>query len=406
MKDILHCDLNNFFASCEIIVDPDIKDKPVVVGGSEEDRHGVVLAKNYIAKNKGITTGMTIYQAKKLVPDLVIKDTHFDLYNHYSKLVREILLRYTDRVEPFSIDESWLDVTHSKIFGTPTEIADKIREDIKRETGLTASVGVSFNKIFAKLGSDMKKPDATTVITKENYKTIVWRLPVEDLIGIGKHTTQKLKKLGIDSIYRLANADIKLLENVFGKVGKDLYNYANGIGNDDVALYTDFVVPKSVGNSTTFYKDLTDIKDIELGFTVLAENVTERMIKYNLEKARTLCIVVKDRELNVYQKQCKLKVPCRNSQVFTDTALKLFTENYKDIRYVRLLGITVTDFVDGYTDYQLNMFESEPIYNKGKDIDKVVLNIRNKFGHKAIVKANNLYDKKIASTFDDENRKK
>lgn len=402
MKDILHCDLNNFFASCEIIENPELKNVPLAVGGSEVDRRGVVLAKNYLAKNKGVQTGMTLYQAKKLCPDIVFVETHHDLYNRYSKQVRNILLRYTDRLEPYSIDESWLDVTHSKIFGTPKEIADKIREDVKKETGLTVSVGVSFNKIFAKLGSDLKKPDATTVISKENFKDLVWKLSVENLLGVGKHTAEKLKKYGIDTIGKLANTPKNFIESILGKIGGDLYEYANGNDNEEVEVYKENYIPKSVGNSTTFYKDLSSMKEIELGFTILCESVTERMIKYSLDKARTISITVKDNNLNVYNRQTKLSIPCRDSVVFTNECIKLFSKNFNKIPFVRLLGVSVTDFIDGSTDIQLSFFDEEP---KQKDLDKIVLGIRNKYGYSSIVKANNLYDKKIANTFDDYDKK-
>ncbi|MBQ7307961.1 MAG: DNA polymerase IV [Clostridia bacterium] len=398
MRDILHCDLNNFYASCEMLENPELKDYPLAVGGSETDRHGIVLAKNYLAKAKGIQTGMTLYQAKKLCPNIVFVEPHFDLYSKYSKMVREILLRYTDRVEPFSIDESWLDVTHSKIFGTPKEIADKIRQDVKRETGLTVSVGVSFNKIFSKLGSDLKKPDATTCITRDNFKEIVWKLEVDNLLGIGKQTALKLKKYGIDTIGDLANTDKSFLENLLGKVGTDLYNYANGEDDTPIEIYNENYIPKSVGNSTTFYKNLTNLQEIELGFTVLCENVVARMIRYNLDKAKTLMITVKDKNLQSYTKQTKLKIPSRDSILFTDVCMDLFNKNFKTIPDIRLLGVAVSDFINGNTDIQLSFFDTP----KTKDLDKVMLKIRNKYGYSSIVKANNLYDKKIANTFNDE----
>ena len=194
-RDILHCDLNNFYASCECLINPSLKGLPVAVGGSEEDRHGVIVAANYEAKKFGVHCGVTTYQAKKLCPNLNICHSKFDVYNKYSRLVRAIYEEYTDQVEVFSIDECFLDVTHSKIFGTPVQIANEIRERVKKEIGLTISVGVSFNKTFAKIGSDLKKPDATTVITESNFKDKVWRLPVEDMFGVGRKTQEKLLKV-------------------------------------------------------------------------------------------------------------------------------------------------------------------------------------------------------------------
>ena len=204
MRDVLHCDLNNFYASCECLVNPDLQGKAVAVGGSPEDRHGVIVASNYKAKSFGIRCGVTVYQAYKLCPDVAICPPNFALYNEMSQKVRNIYAEYTDQVEVFSIDECWLDVTHSKIFGSPKEIADKIRQRVKDEVGLTISVGVSFNKTFAKIGSDLKKPDATTEITINNYKNVVWKLPVGDMFGVGRQTKSKLYKLGINTIGDLA----------------------------------------------------------------------------------------------------------------------------------------------------------------------------------------------------------
>ena len=398
--DILHVDLNNFFASCEMIEHPEYRDIPLAVGGNENDRHGIILAKNYPAKDRGIQTGMTLYQARKICPGIKLVEPHFDLYIKYSRLVRGILLRYTDRVEPFSIDESWLDVTHSKIFGTPVEIADKIREDVKRETGLTVSVGVSFCKIFAKLGSDLKKPDATTVISRENFREVVWKLPAGDLMGVGGKTAEKLKKYAIYTIGDIARANKDFLSDIIGKAGLDLYRYANGEDKEEVALYDETYTPKSVGNSTTFYKDLTNLTEIELGFTVLCENVVERMIKYSLAKARTICITVKDKDLKVYTKQKKLSPPCRDSITFTNECMDLFEKNFRSIPFIRLLGVSVTDFVEGDFEYQMSFFDTK----ERKDIDSVMMKIRDKFGHSSIVKANNLFDKKIADTFSDEDK--
>lgn len=396
MKDILHCDLNNFYASCEMIGKDELREVPLVVGGSEEARHGIVLAKNYIAKDKGIKTGMTIYQAKKICPNLVVCETHRELYEKYSKIVREILLRFTDRVEPFSIDESWLDVTNSKIFGTPLEIADKIRETVKKETGLTVSVGVSFNKVFAKLGSDLKKPDATTVISQENFKQIVWPLSADSMVGIGYQTYQKLKKYGINTIGDIANSDCKFLIEKLGKIGKELYDNANGNSSDEIPIYSEEHIPKSIGNSTTFYKDLTSFQEIELGFTVLCENVVQRMIKYSIEKAKTLSITVKDRNLETFSRQAKLPYPCRDSILFTNVCLELFNKHFKSFSYVRLLGVSVTDFVN--EEYEQLSFFDKP---KNKDLDKVMSKIRDKYGYSSIVKANSLYDERIAKTFYD-----
>lgn len=393
LRAILHCDLNNFYASCECLINKELKGKPVAVGGNEEDRHGVIVAANYEAKKFGVRCGVTTYQAKKLCPEIQICQPHFEVYNKYSKLVRNIYEEYTDQVEVFSIDECWLDVTHSKIFGNPIKIANEIRERVKKEIGLTISVGVSFNKTFAKIGSDLKKPDATTVITQENFKQKVWNLPIGYMFGVGRKSQEKLLKLGINTIGDLANTDKEFLSKEFGKVGEELYLKANGLDNDEVGYVTDEVMPKSIGNSSTFYKDLTTKKEIELAFTVIAESVVERMIKKGIEHARTVAIVVRDSDLKFYQRQTKIQ-PCRSSEIFAKTAIKLFYESFSNIKKVRLLGISVSGFQE---ENQLSMFDSAG----SKDVlDEVMLKIRDKFGHNIIKRGNALVDEKIAKSMD------
>ncbi len=391
MRAILHCDLNNFYASCEVLVNPELKGLPVAVGGREEDRHGVVVAANYEAKKFGVRCGVTTYQAKKLCPNIVICQPKFEIYNKFSRDVRKIYEEYSDRVEVFSIDECFIDVTHSKIFGTPEEIANKIRERVKKEVGLTISVGVSFNKTFAKIGSDFKKPDATTVITEENFKEKVWVLPIADMFGVGRKMREKLQRFSINTIGDLANFDKKFLVEEFGKVGEELHKKANGLDNEEVQLANIQNAPKSVGNSTTFYKDLFDKKEIELAFFVIAESVVERMIKKNLKTCRTVSIVVRDSDLKFYQKQCKIE-PCRNSDIIAKTAIKLFFDNFSFKNGVRLLGISVSDFDEGE---QLCLFSQDE-----KHLDEVMLKIRDKYGRDSIRRGNSLSNKKIASALD------
>jgi DNA polymerase IV len=282
MANILHCDLNNFYASCECLIHPELKQKPVAVCGSQKERHGIVLAKNQVAKEYGIKTGMSNMEALKLCKNLIIFTPNFEKYIHYSNIVRSIYLKYTDLVECFGIDECWLDVTHSKVFGSPFEIAEKLRKEVYETTGLTISVGVSFNKIFAKLGSDYKKPNATTVISNENFKDIVWKLNVENMLGVGRHTKEKLNKIGIFTIKQLANTNKDFLIKKFNKWGEYLYDYANGKDISPVKNYFEGKVVKSVGNSTTYYRDLVNENDILMGLTAICESISERLQKHNL----------------------------------------------------------------------------------------------------------------------------
>lgn len=390
---VLHCDLNNFYASCECLINPSLSGKPVAVGGREEERHGVVVAANYEAKKFGVKCGVTTFHAKKLCPEIVICQPKFEIYNKFSCRVRKIYEEYSDRVEPFSIDECFIDITESKNFGNPKQIADAIRERVKNEIGLTISVGVSFNKTFAKIGSDLKKPNATTVITKENFKQVVWPLQIGEMFGVGKKTKEKLLKIGINTIGDLANFDKKYLVKEFGKVGEELSNKANGLDDEEVKPTSFKQAPKSIGNSTTFYKDLSERKEIELGFCVIAESVVRRMIKNNIKNCKTVSIVVRDSKLKFYQKQCQI-LPSRSSQEISKAAIKLFFDNFSQIKDVRLLGISVSGFDE---DKQLSLFSKQE-----RDIDEVVYQIRNKFGAGSIVRANALMNKKIAAALDRE----
>ena len=253
---ILHCDCNSFFASVETALNPCYKDVPMAVCGSEEDRHGIVLAKNELAKKCGIVTAETVYSARKKCPNLFIVKPHYDAYSDFSRRVNAIYADYTDKIEPFGIDESWLDITASiRYFGSPEKIAEGIRRRVKEEIGITVSIGVSFNKVFAKLGSDYKKPDAITYITPENYKDILFSLPASDLLFVGKRTAEELRSMGVRTIGELAATHRSLLVSRFGKMGEMLYEYSNGLDESPVVagVVSD---AKSISNGFTFRHDL------------------------------------------------------------------------------------------------------------------------------------------------------
>lgn len=391
MRDILHCDLNNFFASCECLVNPEIRDKPVAVCGSQKERHGIVLAKNCLAKEMGVKTGQTIWQAEQSCPNLVVVSPNFELYMHFSQKVRNILLQYTDFVEPFGIDESWLDVTNSKIFGSAQEIADEIRQRILNETGLSVSIGISFNKIFAKLGSDLKKPNAVTVITRENFKQKVWGLPVQELLMIGRATTKKLNDMGVYTIGQLAGLQDEFLIKKFGKNGHSLYEYSNGIGNDVVKNYYDFVAPKSIGNSTTCYRDLQNNAEVKEVLCTLAQSVVSRMIESGFIYAKTLKVWVKNNALETFGKQCKINTDSCFSNI-VDASYQLFLTLYDWRLPVRALGISVCDFFDGKK--QMTLLEKPK--TDLTDLDKTILQIKNKFGESVIMQGSGLFDKNLS----------
>ena len=391
-RDILHVDLNNFYASVEMILNPHLKDKFVAVCGSVENRHGIILAKSENAKKLGVKTGMVIRDALKLCPNLVLVEAKHDKYLAYSKLIKNIYRKYTDYIESFGIDECWLDVTNSvKMFGSAEKIANNIREEVKQKSGLTVSVGVSFNKVFAKLGSDLKKPDATTVISKENYREKIWNLPVENLLFVGKSTQAKLNKINILTIGDLAQMDGEYLTKKFGKWGKVLHEYANGLDDSLVSKDNEHDEVKSVGNSMTTYRDLVTDEDIKIILTVLAESVSSRVIEHDIGKPKTLSIYVRDEFLESITRQCKFEYPTVLPEDYVSTAFKLYKDNIKNGTCVRTLGISVSDFNNNEEQISFDDFK----YAKKSKLNDTVSNIRNKYGSESVLKGILLKDKKF-----------
>lgn len=384
MRKILHSDLNNFYASVECLLDSTLRDFPVVVCGRVEDRHGVVLAKNMIAKKAGVKTGMMLYEAKNLCPNLKAVEAHHNLYCKYSVAVKNIYREYTDRVESFGIDEAWIDVTNCrKHNGDAYKIAEEIRNRVKTEIGLTVSIGVSFNKVFAKLASDMKKPDATTEITLSNYKNLVWPLPVEDLLYVGRATKEKLNLLTIKTIGDLACFDRNILKNKLGKWGEVLHDYANGKDTDIVHTHEELDDIKSVGNSLTFYRDLKNDRDVQALFILLAESVCTRMLNYGYKLARTISVTIMDNNLKHTTKTSKMPPTALASEV-SDKAFEIFKKYFSwGSVLVRGLGISLSDFVE---EEQLGI-ETNANRQKNKKLQDTVENLRNRFGRNVINKA-------------------
>ncbi len=391
MRTILHSDLNNFYASVECLKNPEIRDKPVVVVGSKEDRHGIVLAKNTIAKNLGVKTGDVYWEAKqKCGKSLVEVPADFSAYLAASKEVRAIYGDYTERIEAYGIDECWLDVTRC---GNGLEIAEEIRERVKSETGLTVSIGVSWNKIFAKLGSDMKKPDAVTEITPENYKEKVWVLPVQDLLYVGKATQRKLNRIGVKTIGQLAQTDEKILTDLLGKWGSYIRTFARGRDESPVLTVGEEAAIKSIGNSLTVYRDLKTEDDVEIVIWLLAASVASRMREAGLSKARTVQLYMRDSKLVGYQKQGKLPHPTNNMNDIARFAFGLFKEAYPWNEHVRGLGLSVTDFITG--NEQLDMFADIAKDEKQKRLDSAIDKIRAKYGNNIIQSATVFKDPKL-----------
>ncbi len=383
---ILHCDCNSFFASVETALDPSYKDVPMAVCGSEEDRHGIVLAKNELAKKYGIKTAETVYSARKKCPDLVIAKPHHKEYVKFSKKVNEIYARYTDMIEPFGIDESWLDVTASrKLFGSGVEIANKIRGDVKRELGITVSVGVSFNKVFAKLGSDYKKPDATTLISEENYREIVFPLPVSDLLFVGKKTADQLSLIGVRTIGELASLSEEFLEKKFGKMGIQLHKYANGLDISPVSSKREDA--KSVGSGFTFRHNLVGREECRVGIDYLADDVGRRLRKMGM-KCETVQLSIKDEYLRVVQRQKPQNPPTDISRLIAETAYEILVDEWPVSKPVRMLTVTAVNLVhsDMYAE-QIDLFGDDE-YNdreKSKKREETIDKIRQRYGASAIL---------------------
>lgn len=403
-KTILHCDCNGFYASVECILNPSLKDVPMAVCGNPESRHGIILAKNELAKKYKIITAETVWQAKKKCPELVLVEPHHDEYYKYSKIVNKIYEEFTDLVEPFGIDESWLDVTDSdKLFGDGVHIANLLREKIKKEVGLTISVGVSFNKIFAKLGSDYKKPDATTVIDEENYKKIVYPLPVSDLLFVGKSMTRELDKIGIHTIGQLASCDKKVIKLKFGKMGEVIHNYANGIDDSSVKSIYEKSEVKSVGNGMTFRRNLVGLEDIEIGVTLLADTVAARMRSHEV-KCTTVQVSIKNPDFKTINRQKPLNVATNLSLEIREAAMDLIKASWNIKSPIRMLTITGTNLIDAdKVNEQIGIFQSEiRNHDKEEKLEKTIDNIRNKYGLKSIKIANTMKTDIILSENNDE----
>jgi len=384
-KVILHCDMNGFYASVELLDRPDLLDKPMAVCGDPESRHGIILAKNEIAKKYGVVTAETIWQARKKCPDLQLVSPHHEKYKLYSKKINQIYLQYTDMVEPFSIDESWLDVTASlQLFGSGVEIADAIRKRVKAELGLTLSVGVSYNKIFAKMGSEYKKPDATTVISRENYQELLWPLDVGEMFFVGAVTAEKLKGMGITTIGDLARANPLALEALLGKHGPMLHRYVNGLDDDPVRRYGQQEPVKSVGNGITFKRNLVSLDDITTAVTSLSDTVATRLRTQRL-KAWGVKVDIKDPSFRTISRQKQLLRPTHSTAEIREAVLELIQTFWRVTDPIRLLTITAINLTDETVDEQLSLFDA-PAADREKDetLDKTMDDIRRKFGESSI----------------------
>ena len=383
-RAILHSDLNCFYASVEMMLDPSLRGKPVAVCGCTEDRHGIVLAKSELAKKAGVKTGMVNWEAERLCKDLIIVPPQYDQYLKYSKLTQAIYNRYTDLIEPFGMDECWLDVSGSQnACGDPMTIAESIRKTVREELGLTVSIGVSFNKIFAKLGSDMKKPDAITEITEETFKDKIWSLPCSELIYCGPATTKKLDRMGIRTIGQLAQADPNRLKSTLGVNGYALWVYANGKDTSRV-MHRDFVSPvKSVGHGITCISDLETPDEVWKVMLSLSQDIGHRLRLHGLS-ARGVQISIRGDDLFGSQFQAKLPFKTQLPNEIAQAAFHIFKSNYKWYKYVRAVSIRTIDLVPYDSSEQLSLFINNEGRERRERLEDCVEEIRGRFGKEAL----------------------
>ena len=385
---IFHCDLNCFYASVELLSHPELKEVPVAVCGDPESRHGIILAKNESAKRRGVKTAETIWQARKKCPELILLPPHRDQYVKYSRLVSRIYNSYTDLIEPFGIDECWLDVTGTlHLFGgDPKALADTIRARVKEELGLTLSVGVSFNKIFAKLGSDYKKPDATTVITRENFPAIVYPLPVTDLLFVGRAAARVLGEYGIHTIGQLAAFDRSALITLLGKQGGQLSDYARGLEHSPVAPMDHQETPKSVGNGLTFSRNLVGEEQVRTGLSLLADEVAFRLRRHEL-KCTSLQITIRDPQFKTITRQKSLPAPTCLARELTEHGMDLVRRSWNLNAPIRMLTVTAQGLLSQWdAPEQLDLFRPDDSARRDKleRLERAMDSIRDKYGRDAI----------------------
>lgn len=394
-RTILHSDMNNCYASIELLHRPELRGKPLAVGGDPEARHGIVLAKDQIAKKCGVKTGMALWQARQVCPEIVFVPPRMDLYLRFSRLAHEIYADYTDQQEAYGVDECWLDVTGScSLKGDGMTIAKEISGRVKKELGITVSIGVSWNKIFAKLGSDYKKPDAITRFGKDNYREMIYPLPASDLLYVGAATDKKLARYGIHTIGQLAEADPTFLHSVFGKMGYILSAFARGEDQTPVRRENESVPVKSIGNSTTTPRDLTNETDVEIVMYLMAESVAARLRENNF-LCNVVEISVRDNELYSFTRQMKLAAPTDITKEIVAAAMQLFRRNYRWGKPIRSIGVRASDLCAANTPWQISLFVDPAQREKQQRMDRTVDEIRRRFGFYSIQRGLTVSDKTL-----------
>ena len=390
---ILHSDANSFYASVEAVLDPSLRGRPVAVCGDPKKRHGIVLAKSDPAKKAGVKTGMANWQARQLCPGLIIVPPQYDYYLKYSAYLREIYSRCTDRVEPFGLDECWLDVSGTK--RDPEDLANEIRETVKEELGITVSIGVSFNKVFAKLGSDMKKPDAVTLISPENFREKVWPLPCSDLLFCGPATTRKLRTIGVHTIGELAALPESLVSSRLGKNGRMLWHYARGEGETYVAQQDETADAKSLGHGITCASDVENFEQAHRVIVALTQDIGYKLRGTGM-KAGGAALTVRDSELSFIGWQKRFERPTQDETALIRAADELLRENYRWLQPLRMLTVSAISLVRADRPEQQSLFVDYGQEDKREKLHEGIDRIRGRYGMSAIVPASLLDEDKIS----------
>lgn len=372
--------MNSCYASIECSLNPELKGKPMAVGGNEASRHGIILAKSEEAKKYGVKTAEPLWQARQKCPDLIIVEPHYDIYKEYSRRAHDIYARYTDRIEPMGLDEVWCDLTGSiTLFGSAHNIIREIMESFKKELDITVSIGLSFNKIFAKLGSDLAGRDEFFEITKENYREKVWRLPASALFGVGRKTAQRLAAYGITTVGELAGCSEQWLRSVFGVSGSEMWLSANGLNRDRVAPDNYKAKSKSIGHGVTCKSDLENNDEVWKVFLSLSQNVSKRLREEGL-CATGVQIGIRDNHFTEKQLQCQLDNSTQSAFEIAKTATTLFNENYAWEHKVRAVTVRAINLVDEGGFNQLDFYTDYTRLEKQKSIDDAVMTLRQRFG--------------------------
>ena len=382
---ILHVDMNNFYASVDTLYAPQYRDVPMAVAGDKESRHGIILAKNMLAKAKGVQTAEPIWQAMRKCPGLQLVPPHHERYAYFSQLAKKIYQDYTDRVEAFSLDECWLDVYGSGLlFGDGRRIAETIRQRVKAELGLTVSIGVSFNKIFAKLGSDYKKPDAVTEFGRREMEEIIWNMPCSDLLLVGPSTEKTLRRYGLHTIGDIARMEPGVMRSLLGRMGETLWVYANGLDDSPVQNVNAQEDPKTIGNSTTLPRDLTTDQEVRETLYSLAETVAARLRRHRM-RAQEVQITVRSSDFQEIQRQKRLPGAARDSATLYQAAWELYKKENKSWA-VRLLGLRAGRLIRE-DEEQVSFFEDGDSRKRRERLEDAVDRVRERYGSESLRRA-------------------